>query len=765
MDEIVVILAVIAVCFTIAGPIALILAIAALSKNRDTLYRIEKLESKIGPKKDVSRKPAAAKSEAVKPPPVVIKRMETPSPVKAIRKPESIAKTSISVDPKPIPARQKILMEQKIGTQWILIAGIITVLVGVGLLLQYAYDNFYFPPSARVIAVAVSGLFALIIGEFTRRREYEIVAKGVTALGFALFYASVFAAYQLHDLIEMPLAIGFAIGITTGAMVYAVVLDEVLIAFLSLLGGFATPLITLDETVNPTAIFVYVTILSIGAMTAAIFRKWRSINIVTFIGTFSLYSLWFFDNYNPNETILTAIGWLGGFFAIYLLMPVVYELIQKTKSQAEDVILILVNAIVTFLFLAAIFENSPQTSLPIACVIIAGAHLAFAAVVTFRNKQDTNLRVVLTAIAIFFVTIAIPMYLKHYYLTAAWIVEGLILAVIGLRYHSWRTQFVSVVPMLLSLANMLGELPLHDQSFQLIFNPAFGLWMLEAAALLVYHLIFRFTGALEKATKIQVSRLTFAFFGVVLFAAVTGELFANCEINIQNLNDSRRYFATGMVVIAIIEMFFFTVKPISPSGAICKTLAIIAGAAGTVFSLIALTLYRSSFTIFFNPNFAAALMLVAGLLGIAWLTKYYTKTQSPDTISAQLPEAFVIWAVVLLLALLTEQIWYYFDYSTNGIAGKAGLVGQMWISIAWAIYGTVLMIIGFFAGSRPLRYIALGLFAILLGKVFLVDTQKIESVYRIVAFLATGVTLVGISYLYQFLKKKGFFEKLLEEKI
>jgi uncharacterized membrane protein len=76
-----------------------------------------------------------------------------------------------------------------------------------------------------------------------------------------------------------------------------------------------------------------------------------------------------------------------------------------------------------------------------------------------------------------------------------------------------------------------------------------------------------------------------------------------------------------------------------------------------------------------------------------------------------------------------------------------------------------LMIVGFATRSGPLRYIAIALLAILLGKVFLIDTQQVESGYRIVAFLATGVTMVGISYIYQFLKKKGFFDKLMEEKI
>jgi len=56
------------------------------------------------------------------------------------------------------------------------------------------------------------------------------------------------------------------------------------------------------------------------------------------------------------------------------------------------------------------------------------------------------------------------------------------------------------------------------------------------------------------------------------------------------------------------------------------------------------------------------------------------------------------------------------------------------------------------------------LFALLLAKVFIWDTRTVKSVYRIAAFLATGVTLVGVSYLYQFLKKKGFFEAMLAEK-
>jgi uncharacterized membrane protein len=74
------------------------------------------------------------------------------------------------------------------------------------------------------------------------------------------------------------------------------------------------------------------------------------------------------------------------------------------------------------------------------------------------------------------------------------------------------------------------------------------------------------------------------------------------------------------------------------------------------------------------------------------------------------------------------------------------------------------MALGFWRKNRILRFISLGLFALLLVKVFILDTSTVKSVYRIAAFLATGVTLVSVSYLYQFLKKKGFFDAMLSEK-
>ena len=87
----------------------------------------------------------------------------------------------------------------------------------------------------------------------------------------------------------------------------------------------------------------------------------------------------------------------------------------------------------------------------------------------------------------------------------------------------------------------------------------------------------------------------------------------------------------------------------------------------------------------------------------------------------------------------------------------------MYISVAWAIYAGTLMILGFWRRWPVLRYISLGLFTIVLMKVFIFDIRALENVYRIAGFVVLGVTMLGMSFLYQYGKKKGFFGTVMDE--
>ena len=767
-----------AIACIICGPIALIISIIALNKTKQ-IYpqptrRVEK------PAKEEIARPAAVIPDAIE----VRQDKRTVEPAKTVRPEDKknaeqeilkAAAERIKEKSKVIAGRNTGTLEQRIGTRWVLIAGIITVIFAVGFFLKYAYDTNLIGPLGRVVIAAVGGLVALAVGEVTRRRGYGIVAKGVTSLGFAILYATVFSAYRFYGLIGPTPVFVLAIFVTAAAMLYAVSLNEIVVAFLSLLGGFLTPVIVSTGENLPIPLFSYVLILGVGAMLCSYYRKWRAVNLLVFVGTFLLYAGWFEKFYWP--AILTAEGmpeqmpvalvWLGIFFVVYLVLPILHELVRKVKAQEEDVLLVLANAAVVFFYLWNILFAKYRTGLAFCALGLCAAHLVIMTVVIKRCKEDLHLRLALLVIGLFFLTIAVPLYLKMYAIAMAWAIEGVILAVIGLKYRSIWTQLGGAVALLLSFGQLLHELPMHTGAFTLVFNSAFGTWCFVAGVLFVCHIIYRRTSELAQELRGLIAQFLYVATTLLLMAAIAMEWYWHCDYNITENAAGNRLFLKGMVVIFATFPLLLLVRPICPicpRGMVCKVVAMVLTGAGSIFTMLAFSeFYGDRFVIFANEEFVIVLEFVAALFAAGWLlSREYEEEQYTRCFAM----AFVLAGIFVLWVLLTEQIYLYW-YCRNRFAEKITnwrFLSHMYISVMWAAYAAVLMTVGFWRKNRMLRYISLGLFALLLLKVFVLDTSTVKSVYRIAAFLATGVTLVAVSYLYQFLRKKGFFEAMLSEK-
>lgn len=374
MEGLIILLILLAVACIICGPIALIISIIALSRASRTYREPRRKVEKI-PSREVTRPAAAA------PKPIEAGEQERPVEAaetvaeedkkKLAKEALKAAAERIEQGRKEAAGRKVAGLEQRIGTRWVLFAGVITVIFSVGFFLKYAYDTNLIGPLGRVVIAAVSGLLALAIGEITRRRGYGIVAKAVTALGFAILYAAVFSAHRYYGLIGSTSGFVLAILVTAAAMLYAVGMNEIVAAFLSLLGGFLTPVIVSTGENLPTPLFSYVLVLGTGAVLCAYYRKWRAIDVLAFAGTFLLYTGWFEKFYRPAvrsaegmpEQMPVALAWLGVFFAMYLVLPIVYELARKVKAKNEDVCLILANAAVVFYYLWTILFAKYRTEL------------------------------------------------------------------------------------------------------------------------------------------------------------------------------------------------------------------------------------------------------------------------------------------------------------------------------------------------------------------------------------------------------------------
>jgi hypothetical protein len=117
---------------------------------------------------------------------------------------------------------------------------------------------------------------------------------------------------------------------------------------------------------------------------------------------------------------------------------------------------------------------------------------------------------------------------------------------------------------------------------------------------------------------------------------------------------------------------------------------------------------------------------------------------------------FAISANVLTLLLLSLEIWNWFDkQALNGMESSVAQNAQnLSLTALWVIYAVILIVVGIARRSRGVRQGGLLLIAVSIIKVFVYDVFKLETIYRIIAFVGLGVLLLVGGYLYQRYSKR-----------
>src|SRR5258706_1060417 len=69
-------------------------------------------------------------------------------------------------------------------------------------------------------------------------------------------------------------------------------------------------------------------------------------------------------------------------------------------------------------------------------------------------------------------------------------------------------------------------------------------------------------------------------------------------------------------------------------------------------------------------------------------------------------------------------------------------------SAVWLAFGVVLLVVGLFLRSQPVRLCSAAVVLLTIGKVFLFDLAGLTGVWRALSLICLGLVLVGIGSLY-----------------
>lgn len=160
-------------------------------------------------------------------------------------------------------------------------------------------------------------------------------------------------------------------------------------------------------------------------------------------------------------------------------------------------------------------------------------------------------------------------------------------------------------------------------------------------------------------------------------------------------------------------------------------------------------------TPFLNQRFATYATAIAIFALVAWMvskTGSQPHWQLPVRSQPLAATAILVINGLILLAMSWEIHSYWWARHWRGDFSQFynhRIYAQFTYSAFFMIFGAVLLSVGFWRRSAFLRWQALVLLALTIGKVFLVDVSALSQGLRILSFLGLGVLLLAVSFIYQ----------------
>ncbi len=216
----------------------------------------------------------------------------------------------------------------------------------------------------------------------------------------------------------------------------------------------------------------------------AISKPWRRLLWGSFAGTALLYVGWYSEYYSTDQLGLTVF-FAALFFAIFATVPLATRCGESTRFTGPSVtltILPLLNGAGFFLALYEMYEHETAT-LTWYALGLAAVYLGISSLFQRRFPDQDNrfLNLLHVAIAIAFITIAIPLKLNAQWITIGWLIESAVLLWISVKVRVDFLRFLAVAALALGIGRLLLIDRFHTE--MLVFNPRFATYLVAIAVL------------------------------------------------------------------------------------------------------------------------------------------------------------------------------------------------------------------------------------------------------------------------------------------
>ena len=376
-------------------------------------------------------------------------------------------------------------LESRIGSHWLNRIGILAVLIGLSYFLKFAFDNNWIGSTGRVTIGLLAGIAIVIWSEQFRAKGYKAFSYSLKAVGVGAMYLSLWAAFQVYSLVPSGVAFVMMLVVTAATAAMALKQDAPILAAFALTGGFSTPLLLSTGQNREVALFTYVAILDLATLTLVAFKPWRRLLVMSYAGTLLLYIGWYSSFYNRSQLNLT-LSFATLLFAIFAIAPLITLQPEGEMPLLAAIppALAFVNASVYFLQAYAMIEEVDKRYMAWFALALAGVYICLSRLVHARGLirgANEKLHFLHLAVAIGFITVAVPIRLDAHWITIGWFVEAGILLWVANRIQSDFLNVFALGALVLGVIRLLAIDNFYTT--QLIFNLRMATYAVAVAVL------------------------------------------------------------------------------------------------------------------------------------------------------------------------------------------------------------------------------------------------------------------------------------------
>jgi uncharacterized membrane protein len=661
-------------------------------------------------------------------------------------------------------------LETLIGGSLFSWVAIIALVFGVGFFLKTAFESGWIVPLARILLGGAAGCTLLAVAERLRARSYRAYAHVLTGGGVLILYLSIYAAHVFYELIGVSVAFALMSVMTATTVLLSVRHDARSIAVLALIGGFLTPALLSTGVDQQIALFAYIAFLDAGVLAVAYFKRWRVLDHLAFVATALVFAAWALSYYEPWKDYRTVF-FLTLFFAMFAALALLHNVMRQRLASRLDISLALANAALYFLSVYAVLEARHRDVLGAFALLLTLLYALLYALARSRRSEDRRLSPAYVAAAAAFLTAAIGIQFDRQWITIGWSAEALLLTWLGLRFSERAARYASLAVFALALHHWF-TFDLREFAFDVAasFVPLFNARALSCVALVgtlaaAIYLYRRRAETVDNDEREIIAVVLILAANALALTLITREVtdyfsLAAASVNadgditariqtIQNNSDLTLTLLWSLYVVAALIV------------GLRRNFRLLRFAALAWLVVIGYKILTHDATFYdaawhapvFNQTFAAFAAFVAA---VAYAARSYSRAEGIDEGERRVVvTSLAIVGNLFAVAALSLEASGYFRKQLDA-RERAGLLTrdlrlarQLSLSLVWAIYGGAMLAYGHVRQNRTLRLLALALLAATTLKVFFLDLAELEKFYRIVSFIALGLILLAVSFLYQ----------------